>query len=171
MKELKDRYAPPFRLLVIGDGKERAHLTRAIRDNNLTSEVSLVGSVPSHNIPDYLALGYLFVFASTSETQGMVVLEAMAAGLPVVAVNASGVDAFVQTRRTGVLTEENIETWTDAIHALLINRSERRVMARAAAEEARQHSVEKFSADVAKIYQTALGARSSFKKNASTRVS
>ncbi|GGO61770.1 Glycosyltransferase involved in cell wall bisynthesis [Roseovarius pacificus] len=171
MRELKDRHAPPFRLLVIGDGEERAHLTRTIRDKDLTSEVSLVGSVPEHDIPDYLGLSDLFVFASTSETQGMVILEAMAAGLPVVAVNASGVDAFVQNRRTGVLTEENIEVWTDVVHALLVNRSERHAMARAALEEARQHSVERFSTDIARVYQTAIGARSKSKRNGALRSS
>jgi glycosyltransferase involved in cell wall biosynthesis len=169
MRELKDRHAPPFRLLVIGDGDERTHLIRAVRDNDLTSEVSLVGSVPEHEIPDYLGLSDLFVFASTSETQGMVILEAMAAGLPVVAVNASGVDAFVQNRRTGVLTEEDVEVWTDAVHALLVNRSERNSMARAALEEARQHSVERFSTDVVRVYQTAIGARSRSKRNGSLR--
>jgi glycosyltransferase involved in cell wall biosynthesis len=169
MRELKDRHAPPFRLLVIGDGDEWARLTRVLRDENLTSEVSLLGSVPEHEIPDYLGLSDLFVFASTSETQGMVILEAMAAGLPVVAVNASGVDAFVQNRRTGVLTEEDVEVWTDAVHALLVNRSERNSMARAALEEARQHSVERFSTDVVRVYQTAIGARSRSKRNGSLR--
>lgn len=159
MRELKSRHALPFRLLVIGDGEERAHLTRAIQDKDLISEVSLVGSVPEHDIPDYLGLGDVFVFASTSETQGMVILEAMAAGLPVVAVNSSGVDAFVQNRRTGVLTEENIEVWTDAVHALLVNCSERHAMAHAALEEARHYSVERFSTDIARVYQTAIGAR------------
>jgi len=95
----------------------------------------------------------------------------MAAGLPVVAVNASGVDAFVQNRRTGVLTEENIEVWTDAVHALLVNRSERHAMARAALEEARQHSVERFSTDIARVYQTAIGARSKSKRNGALRSS
>ncbi len=158
MRELKDRQAPPFRLLIIGDGEERVHLIRVIHDKDLASEVILIGSIPEQNIPDYLGLGDLFVFASTSETQGMVILEAMAAGLPVVAVNASGVDAFVQNRRTGVLTEEDVEVWTDAVHALLVNRTERQAMSRAALEEARQHSVEQFSANVAKVYQIAVGA-------------
>lgn len=169
MRELKDRHAPPFRLLVIGDGDEWARLTRVLRDENLTSEVSLLGSVPEHEIPDYLGLSDLFVFASTSETQGMVILEAMAAGLPVVAVNASGVDAFVQNRRTGVLTEEDIEVWTDAVHALLVNRSERHAMARAALEEARQYSVERFSTDISRVYQTAIGAPSRSKGKGARR--
>ncbi|MFC6689733.1 glycosyltransferase [Jhaorihella thermophila] len=158
MKELKARQAPPFRLLIIGDGDERARLTSTIRDAGLTSEVRLVGSVPMQDIPAYLALAQLFVFTSVSETQGMVILEAMAAGLPVVAVNATGVDAFVQNRRTGMLTEEDLDAWTDAVHALLVNRSERQKMARAALEEAQTHSIERFAADIARVYLIAIGA-------------
>ncbi|WP_199259403.1 glycosyltransferase [Paracoccus binzhouensis] len=159
MKELKGRHAPPFRLLILGEGDERARLTGNIRDADLTSEVRLVGSVPLQDVPDYLNLARLFVFTSVSETQGMVVLEAMAAGLPVVAVNASGVDAFVQNHRTGVLTEEDLDAWTDAVHALLVNRSEREKLARAALEEAQHHSVERFSSEIAKIYATAINAK------------
>lgn len=158
MKELKARHAPPFRLLIIGDGDERARLTSTIRDAGLTSEVRLVGSVPMQDIPAYLALAQLFVFTSVSETQGMVILEAMAAGLPVVAVNATGVDAFVQNRRTGMLTEEDLDAWTDAVHALLVNRSERQTMARAAFEEAQTHSIERFAADIVRVYLIAIGA-------------
>jgi glycosyltransferase involved in cell wall biosynthesis len=158
MKELKARHAPSFRLLIIGDGDERARLTSTIRDAGLTSEVRLVGSVPMQDIPAYLALAQLFVFTSVSETQGMVILEAMAAGLPVVAVNATGVDAFVQNRRTGVLTEEDLDAWTDAVHALLVNRSERQTMARAAFEEAQTHSIERFAADIVRVYLIAIGA-------------
>lgn len=158
MKELKARHAPPFRLLIIGDGDERARLTGTIRDAGLTSEVRLVGSVPMQDIPAYLALAQLFVFTSVSETQGMVILEAMAAGLPIVAVNATGVDAFVQNRRTGLLTEEDLDAWTDAVHALLVNRSERQTMARAAFEEAQTHSIERFAADIVRVYFIAIGA-------------
>lgn len=170
IKELKARHAPPFRLLIIGDGDERARLTSTIREAGLTSEVRLVGSVPMQDIPAYLALAQLFVFTSVSETQGMVILEAMAAGLPVVAVNATGVDAFVQNHRTGVLTEEDLGAWTDAVHALLVNRSEREKLARAALEEAQHHSVERFSSEIAKIYATAIGAKKRASKITSRRM-
>lgn len=165
MQELKAREAPPFRLLIIGEGKEHAPLAEVIRDRGLSAEVQLVGAVPPDEIPQYLGMADLFVFASVSETQGMVVLEAMAAGLPVVAVNATGVDAFVQSRLTGMLTDKNVAAWTDAVHSLLTNRAERRAMGRAALEMARQHSVAQFSTDIAKVYLTAISARSSSKSD------
>ncbi|WP_343504792.1 glycosyltransferase [Alloyangia pacifica] len=155
MRKLKDRGAPAFRLLIVGEGDERRHLTDAIRDKELTSEVRLVGAVSGDEIPDYLGIADIFVFASVSETQGMVILEAMAAGLPVVAVNATGVDAFVENRITGILTDEDTEQWADAIHGLLINARDRRELTRAGLEQAKKHSVEAFSAAVAEIYLAA----------------
>ncbi|NDW59933.1 glycosyltransferase family 4 protein [Yangia sp. PrR004] len=152
MRKLKDRGAPAFRLLVIGEGDERSHLTDVIRDKDLTSEVRLVGAVPEHDIPNYLHLADIFVFASVSETQGIVILEAMAAGLPVVAVNATGVDAFVRNRNTGILTDEDTEQWADAVHGLMVNARDRREFARAGLEQAQKHSVEEFAAAVAEIY-------------------
>lgn len=157
MAELKRRSAPSFRLLIIGEGEERPHLEALIRETGLEAEVKLVGSVPATEVPAFLNLADVFVFASVSETQGMVVLEAMAAGLPVVAVNSSGIDAFVENGRTGIVTAENVEVWTDALHALLVNRSQRDSMARAGEEAAQRHSVERFSEDIVALYRAALG--------------
>ena len=159
MKKLKERNAPRFRLLIIGEGEERENLTRLIRENGLSRDVRLLGSVPATDIPEYLQLADLFVFSSVSETQGMVVLEAMAAGLPVVAVNSSGVDAFVKDRRTGILTVEDVEVWADAVHTLFVNGTERLAMSRKAFEEAQRYSIEKFSSGVFKVYQVAMGTR------------
>jgi len=159
MVELKRRNAPPFRLLVLGDGDERTHLNKFICDNDLTNDVHLVGNVCSDEVPTYLQIADIFVFASSSETQGMVILEAMAAGLPVVAVQSSGIDAFVVNKRTGLVTIDNLGVWTDAVHALLVSTSERHAMGLAARDAAQQHSVENFASGIVTVYQTALAVR------------
>jgi len=158
MAELKARGAPPFRLMVLGDGEERAALEALTRDLGLDDEVTMLGDVPATQVPAHLCISDVFVFASAAETQGMVVLEAMAAGLPVVAVNSSGIDAFVEHRRTGYVAPETLATWTDALHALLVDGTERRAMGAAARDVAGRYSLEAFSANVAGIYETAIAA-------------
>lgn len=158
MAELKARGAPPFRLMVLGDGEERAALEALTRDLGLDDEVTMLGDVPATQVPAHLCIADVFVFASAAETQGMVVLEAMAAGLPVVAVNSSGIDAFVEHRRTGYVAPETLATWTDALHALLVDGTERRAMGAAARDVAGRYSLEAFSANVAGIYETAIAA-------------
>ena len=53
------------------------------------------------------------MFASKSETQGIVLEEAMAAGNPIVAVRASGVEDVVKNGINGYMTEEDVEIWSD----------------------------------------------------------
>jgi glycosyltransferase involved in cell wall biosynthesis len=160
MARLKAEGAPPFRLLVLGDGEERGALEATIDRLGLGGEVKMLGDVPAEEVPTHLGISDIFVFASAAETQGMVVLEAMAAGLPVVAVNSSGIDAFVENRRTGYATPENLAVWTDTLHGLMVARAERQGMGAAAREAATKYSVEAFSERVVSVYQAAIAARS-----------
>ena len=114
---------------------------------------------PSEEVPSWLTISDIFVFASASETQGMVVLEAMAAGLPVVAVNSSGIDAFVENRETGYATPETLEIWTETLHGLMVSGRKREVMGAAAREAAMKHSVEAFSASVLTVYKAAISKK------------
>ncbi|OWU83795.1 hypothetical protein ATO6_15275 [Oceanicola sp. 22II-s10i] len=160
MARLKVDGAPRFRLLVLGDGEERGALEAMIEDLGLQDSVHMLGDVSADDVPAHLAISDIFVFASAAETQGMVVLEAMAAGLPVVAVNSSGIDAFVETRQTGYATPENLAIWTDSLHGLMVARAERKSMGAAAREAAAKYSIEAFSERVASIYQAAIATSS-----------
>ena len=73
--------------------------------------VTFVGNVPNEQVRDYLAASDLFLFASKSETQGIVLAEAMAAGIPVTAVHATGADDIIEDGVNGFLTEEKEEMW------------------------------------------------------------
>ncbi|TQS70828.1 glycosyltransferase [Rhodobacteraceae bacterium] len=158
MAALKERNAPPFRLIVLGDGDERANLEAMITKLGLTDDVNLLGDIPSDDVPAHLCISDVFVFASAAETQGMVVLEAMAAGLPAVAVNSSGIDAFVENRKTGYVTPDSLTIWTDALHGLLSDATHRKDMGAAAMTAAASYSVEVFSTEIAAIYGTQIAA-------------
>ncbi len=96
---------PDSMLLLAGDGPARASLEKQARDKQLTEQVRFLGYL-DHNkeLPDAYAAADLLVFASETETQGMVLLEALAASLPVVAVPAMGaadiMDSSLGTRST-----------------------------------------------------------------------
>jgi len=79
-------------LVIIGDGPARASLERLVNSKNLSLLVHFLGWRKREELKDYYASSLAFVFASETETQGLVVAEAEAAGLPVIAVKASGVD-------------------------------------------------------------------------------
>ena len=74
----------PVTLLLVGDGPDRVRLEGATAGLGLTApDVVFAGMVPAEQVADWYQLGDLFVSASTSETQGLTYVEALAAGVPV----------------------------------------------------------------------------------------
>lgn len=155
---LRDRGVPAFRCVLLGDGEDRQHLEKLIHDLELEREVTLVGAVVPSEIPAYYRAADIFVFASKSETQGMVVLEAMAAGLPVVALDASGIDAFVRNDATGYKTLEDLDLWSAAVARLLEQPDLRARLGGTAAEIASRYSIAAFAESIRGVYIRAIAA-------------
>ncbi|MBW0147264.1 glycosyltransferase [Marinobacter arenosus] len=146
----------PFRFLMIGDGHQRDRLQQKIEDLDLQGHFTLVGAVPPEDMATWYRLGDAFLFASKSETQGMVILEAMAAGLPVVAVRSSGIEDVVRHGVNGFKTPENQELWVHEVKRLLEEDELRQELAERALEFAADYSVEQFARDVRSIYASTL---------------
>lgn len=89
---------------LIGGGPELESLKRLTVELGVDQSCRFVGYRLRDTLKHYLAASRLFLFASQTETQGLVLLEAAAAGVPVVAVRASGVSEAVDDERTGLLT-------------------------------------------------------------------
>src|SRR5262249_48525591 len=82
--------------------------------------IGFPGSVPREALPPYYRAADLFLFSSETETQGLVLAEAHACGLPAVAVHASGVDEVVRDGETGILTKSDAQDLADAAIGLLL---------------------------------------------------
>lgn len=121
ISELKKRLGSTFRLLLIGDGTEREKLEEMVWELDLEDEISFLGMLQQDEITNYYRACNAFVFASKSETQGIVLLEAMAASLPVVAIKASGVEDVVCNGENGFMTEESVNEWAEKINLILTN--------------------------------------------------
>ena len=91
-------------LLVIGDGPQRSDLEKFAADIGISKRVRFTGLVPFEAVPNHLKAGDLFIYSSITETQGLVTAEAMATGLPVVAVDATGTSDTVEDGVQGLLT-------------------------------------------------------------------
>lgn len=141
-----------IKLLLIGEGPDRARLERLIVALELSAQVILVGAVPPDEVTGYYQLGDVFVFASKSETQGMVILEAMSAGLPVVAVRSSGIDDVVKQEFNGFKTAEETRAWREALERLLHDADLRRRLGEQARDFARGYDVAEFARQVQEFY-------------------
>ncbi|MCD6571375.1 MAG: glycosyltransferase [Deltaproteobacteria bacterium] len=75
---------PDTHLLIVGDGREKAALEREAEKLGITDAVSFTGDIPRKNLPHYYAGADIFLFASRYESQGIVLIEAMATGLPII---------------------------------------------------------------------------------------
>jgi glycosyltransferase involved in cell wall biosynthesis len=76
---------PDVRLAIVGDGPHRAELEERARRLGIADRVRFTGALPRESLPDVYASVDAFAFPSMTETQGLVLAEALAAGLPVVA--------------------------------------------------------------------------------------
>lgn len=100
---------PQARLWLVGDGPARGALEQQVGEAGLSGCTTFFGFVDRSTLKDYVASARLFLFASQTETQGLVLLEAQAGGLPVVAIRASGVDEAVEPDKTGFMLEPGDE--------------------------------------------------------------
>jgi 1,2-diacylglycerol 3-alpha-glucosyltransferase len=142
-----------FKLFLIGNGPEYERLNSTIQDKQLENVVELVGSLPPEQVCDYYTCSDLFVFSSISETQGMVILEAMAGGCPVVAIRSSGIDDIIQNDLNGYKTRTHIVEWGNRVIELLENPPLLKQMSEAALESARDHSADEMAMKVEGIYR------------------
>lgn len=94
---------PRAHALVVGDGPARAEVEAVFARRRVPDRVHFAGVLTGGDLHDAYAAMDVFAFSSHSETQGMVLTEAMAAGCPVVALDASGVRDVVRDRENGRL--------------------------------------------------------------------
>lgn len=151
-----------FKCVIIGDGPERENIRRVIRENGLEDTVMLTGMIPPGEVCKYYMASDIFVFSSQSETQGMVVLEAMAGGCPVVAIRSSGIDDVVKDGFNGYKTGADIEEWGNRLVELVENAELRSKMAGNASDFARKFSIEAMAQRAVKVYTRAIKDRRDF---------
>jgi UDP-glucose:(heptosyl)LPS alpha-1,3-glucosyltransferase len=117
------RGGPRMRLLVVGRGRE-APFRRLAERLGVAGQVVFVGA--SDRVADYLLAADLFVLPSIYETFGLSVLEAMAAGLPVVVSAACGASELVEEGASGFVLEEPADSDTFAARLLALSDAELR---------------------------------------------
>jgi 1,2-diacylglycerol 3-alpha-glucosyltransferase len=143
----------PERLLVVGGGPQAAELRRVARTLGIAGQVAFSGPLEHDRVLDCYAAADLFAFASPTETQGLVVVEAMAAGLPVVAVGTGGVAEVVGHEETGLLVPQDIDALAAAIRRMLDDPGLRRRCAEAGRRAAREYAIEEVVQRLVGLYR------------------
>lgn len=112
---------PDTTLAIIAQGPLESDLKKLVQKKGLSlqTDVIFTGALPFETLVEAYYSADLFVFSSVTETQGLVLIEAMAAGLPVVAVSAYGVQDMVDSGINGELTALELEEFSQAIVKVL----------------------------------------------------
>ena len=121
-------------LVLVGQGTETERLRRIARALPVAERIRFLGLRPHHSLAECYQAADVFLFASETETQGLVLAEAAACGLPAVAVDAPGCDEVVRDGDTGILTKGDPAALAEAVIGLLLDPERRRAMARRARE-------------------------------------
>jgi glycosyltransferase involved in cell wall biosynthesis len=123
---------PDARLLLVGQGTEDARLRALARTLPAAPRIAFLGARRHDALAGCYRAADAFLFASETETQGLVLAEAAACGVPAVAVDAPGCAEVIRDGETGLLTKSDPRALAEATIGLLLDEPRRRHMARAA---------------------------------------
>lgn len=121
LKICNDRFPAEFELTIGGDGSERNYLEKFCQDHRITNLVRFAGKLNRDQVRQAMQTADAFVLPSRFEAFGVVYIEAMACGLPVIATRAGGPESFVKPG-TGILINPNSpEELANAIYQVRSN--------------------------------------------------
>lgn len=147
---------PETRLLIVGDGASRKDLQKQAERLQIDHRVVFAGAVDYAEVPHFLSAGNAFAFASTSETQGIVMAEGMAAGLPVVAVDAPGSRDTVINEQNGLLVDNSAEALAQGMRRLLDDPALGRAFSAEALKTAQTYSPAVLTGRLVALYEEAI---------------
>lgn len=147
---------PGIRLVLIGDGNARQSLETLASELGVTDRVTFTGALPFDEIPRYLKAADVFAFASVTETQGLVTIEAMAAGLPVVAVDGPGTHDIVEHGKQGFLVENDSDALAKGLHKLLSDPQRIKRLSSHALKKAKAFDVNQLGKQLLSVYEQAI---------------
>lgn len=151
---------PGARLVIVGDGPHRADLESRIAGLGITDRVTFTGYLQRDDVACVYSMSEALFFASTSETQGLVIAEAMASGLPVVAVQDLAVGDAVVDGVNGFLAPERADALAAAADRLLADPGLAAAMGAASLQRAQDLCIDRMAERLVGLYEGLLAERS-----------
>lgn len=148
VKEFPDLY-----FVVAGEGPDAPRLKQRVRELGLQDHVGFLGNLDrSTQLLDCYKAGDIFVFASPTETQGLVLIEAMALGVPIVSTAVMGTATVLERARSARISAENVAEFAGHVSQLLRSPEERRRLSAAGPVDAEAWSASALMQRVVDLY-------------------
>lgn len=145
---------PMVRLAIVGDGPQREELEEKVWQLRLEQYVTFTGMVPWDEIQNYYAMGNAFICASTSETQGLTYIEALASGRPILVRADKCLEGVLQEGINGYSYEDKAQFVKK--YMSMFENGRNLFMAENARASIEYFSAESFAANVEQIYEDVL---------------
>ena len=143
------------KFVVVGDGPALESLKTLSKTLNISNKVIFVGRVPLEDVAKYYAISDVFVNASTTETQGLTYVEAMAAGIPVVAKFAPNLAEFIHHGKNGLLVKNDRDLPKNIIK-VLTNDKVKNTLIKGGLETSKANSSVVFGDKLVEVYTYAI---------------
>ncbi len=144
-------------LVLVGGGPWEDDCRRLIDSHGLSGRVHVTGYLPRESVFDWLAEADLYWFASLTDTQGVVVLEAMAMGCPPVAARSEAVEDVIRPGVDGLIIDPTAEAFAEATAQLLVELNLRERFAGQARQRAEEFSSDRMAQRLVRLYERLLG--------------
>jgi 1,2-diacylglycerol 3-alpha-glucosyltransferase len=154
----------------VADGPERENLEAQVKQLNIESKVHFTGMVDYDEIPAYLTACDVFVMPSIAETFGLSTIEAMAAGLPVLGVDAPGSRDIIENGITGLTAPDDVAVFTAKLILLSTDHELRKKMGKQALISTKKYDIQTTTGTLLQHYERLIDAANIRKKGARYKV-
>jgi len=145
-----------IKLLIAGDGPAKKSLKNLVKNHGLKKDIIFTGYLSTQEIIKANQSADLFVFASKTDTQGLVILEAAASGLPIVAVKDDAFSKILKDKINGFVVKQNVTEFNQKVLKILDNKKLYQRMSKKSVEIARNFSIGKQTEQLLRDYKSLL---------------
>jgi len=147
---------PEAYLLLVGSGPQEGYLKKLAEELDVAKQCRFLGFVDREKVRECLAASDVFVFPSTTDTQGLVLAEALTMGVPVIAADSSGTRETIREGLDGFLLPPQPEAFSEKIYELLKDKELRNRMKESALKGAERFSAKENARRLMALYQSLL---------------
>lgn len=150
---------PDLRLLLVGDGPEAGRLRDRVAQMHLQRHIHFTGRQPYEDVPGILAAADAFITASVTEVHPLSILEALAAGLPVLGIDAPGINDVIESGKNGLLALEDAASLAAHIVRLMVDDELRERLAAGARAASERYAIQYTTAEYLRHYEALAASR------------
>jgi glycosyltransferase involved in cell wall biosynthesis len=147
-----------IRFWLVGDGPYRSECRKLARELGIGDRVKFVGAIPREMVDVYYCAANVFVFASMTETQGLVIGEAMTHGVPAVAVHGGGAADFIVEDHNGYIVSNNPTQFGEVVLRMLSNPALLGRLSESARKSVKRWTMSDMCDSILGVYEQAIGS-------------